>query len=423
MSSQKPKRSSKSKQSKQYCSQSSDMERLETPAWVETLKSDLIDILEKKMSEFKDELRNEVNRALESSDIVQKIASNQKQINEQQVVTNIIQRRHRELNVRLQKLEAYSMRENVVVSGIPEQDGETEQNVLEKTRLLMSQQLELQDVDKINITRCHRMYQPMHTKYQNNTTNPHTRPRDIIVRFYSYTDKSRVMQAARNLKGTGIFLNDQYPREMESRRRILRPIMNHAKYLKKKASIVQDRLIIDGKTYDMDNLNQIPFDTAVIATKSSDTCLLFGGRLAIFSNFHTSTFTINGLSYSSVEQYYQREKAMAMNNANIATEIMMETDPGIIKRLGGSIVMNDDQLKQFKQLEVMEKGIWEKFCQNPSLRKSLLDTKDKELVECNPHDRYWGIGRGLRDPMATDKKEWRGANKLGSILMKVRDSL
>ena len=33
-----------------------------------------------------------------------------------------------------------------------------------------------------------------------------------------------------------------------------------------------------------------------------------------------------------------------------------------------------------------------KFVQNPVLLKALLDTKNKTLIECNPHDLLWANG-------------------------------
>ena len=53
-----------------------------------------------------------------------------------------------------------------------------------------------------------------------------------------------------------------------------------------------------------------------------------------------------------------------------------------------------------------------KYEQNKDLKKLLLSTGNKMLVEASPYDDYWGIG-----------KEFNGENKLGKILMKVREKL
>ena len=53
-----------------------------------------------------------------------------------------------------------------------------------------------------------------------------------------------------------------------------------------------------------------------------------------------------------------------------------------------------------------------KFEQNPKLRDYIICTRNEELVEGNNwNDRYWGVCNG------------EGYNKLGRILMLVRDEL
>jgi predicted NAD-dependent protein-ADP-ribosyltransferase YbiA (DUF1768 family) len=44
-------------------------------------------------------------------------------------------------------------------------------------------------------------------------------------------------------------------------------------------------------------------------------------------------------------------------------------------------------------------------------------------VEASPRDRKWGIGLGMRNADALDRKKWRGSNILGQVLMDVRDEL
>lgn len=62
----------------------------------------------------------------------------------------------------------------------------------------------------------------------------------------------------------------------------------------------------------------------------------------------------------------------------------------------------------------MEDVVRAKFYQNPRLAKRLLSTKDMELIEGNTwNDTYWGI----------DLRSMDGQNRLGKILMKIRDEL
>jgi ribA/ribD-fused uncharacterized protein len=88
-----------------------------------------------------------------------------------------------------------------------------------------------------------------------------------------------------------------------------------------------------------------------------------------------------------------------------------------MKQLGNSIKLSTAQIKKFKALEVTEKGVWEKFRQNPNLRDVLKGTDDLTLVECNIHDSYWAIGRSLHGDLADNKTKWKGTNHLDNILM------
>jgi ribA/ribD-fused uncharacterized protein len=66
---------------------------------------------------------------------------------------------------------------------------------------------------------------------------------------------------------------------------------------------------------------------------------------------------------------------------------------------------------------------WGKYSSNDHLKTVLLETGDKIIVEASPYDRIWGVGLGENDPKILDQSKWRGQNKLGQVLMKVREKL
>ena len=45
------------------------------------------------------------------------------------------------------------------------------------------------------------------------------------------------------------------------------------------------------------------------------------------------------------------------------------------------------------------------------------------LVECNPHDRVFGVGLSINSPDALIPEKWKGTNLLGRILVSVREEL
>ena len=71
----------------------------------------------------------------------------------------------------------------------------------------------------------------------------------------------------------------------------------------------------------------------------------------------------------------------------------------------------------------MYKAILAKFRSDEKLKKQLLDTYPKILVEGTPFDPIWGVMIKWDDDRILDEKNWRGQNLLGKVLMKVRKDL
>ena len=71
-----------------------------------------------------------------------------------------------------------------------------------------------------------------------------TRP--IVCRFKSFKDRELVRNAAVALKGSRYGVNEQYPKEINDRRKSLWPFFKEAKDQKKKVHFKKDKLFIDG---------------------------------------------------------------------------------------------------------------------------------------------------------------------------------
>ena len=61
----------------------------------------------------------------------------------------------------------------------------------------------------------------------------------------------------------------------------------------------------------------------------------------------------------------------------------------------------------------MEAAVAAKFRQNPDLLKKLKATGTRSLIECNPHEKFWGNGMSLYDKAASDNTKWKGRNMMG----------
>ena len=88
----------------------------------------------------------------------------------------------------------------------------------------------------------------------------------------------------------------------------------------------------------------------------------------------------------------------------------IDLPPNKAKSLGRKVHLRPDwdQVKDQIMYEICKC----KFTQNPTLKLMLIKTSDQELIEGNYwKDTYWGVCKGI------------GQNKLGKILMRLREEL
>lgn len=135
----------------------------------------------------------------------------------------------------------------------------------------------------------------------------------------------------------------------------------------------------------------------------------FRGEYHFLSNFHTSPFTLDGMSCLNVEAGFQAMKTLDPADRR---RIAAMADPSEAKRAGRRVRLRPDweEVKDRVMLDL----VTAKFQQNPDLAEKLLATGDAELCEGNTwHDSYWGV----------DAATGRGRNQLGKTLMQIREAL
>jgi len=141
------------------------------------------------------------------------------------------------------------------------------------------------------------------------------------------------------------------------------------------------------------------------------------------SNWFESSFKIDNIEFVSMEQYMMYEKAVLFNDMEIAAQILKLSDAATVKSLGRAVRNYNDVLWNGVRQIVIYKGLIQKFSQNESLKKQLLETSPHILAECAVNDKIWGIGLSMKDENRFNMKKWSGQNLLGFTLMQVRDDL
>ena len=141
------------------------------------------------------------------------------------------------------------------------------------------------------------------------------------------------------------------------------------------------------------------------------------------SNWYLSPFTLDGIVFSSVEQYIMYRKCMLFGDDKSAKSVMETQDPAKQQLIARSASgYNDTVWKGIRQV-IATRGIIEKFRQNPDLQAQLLETKDAYLIECAVSDRAWACGISLYSGARRNISNWKGSNILGFTLMEVRSIL
>jgi ribA/ribD-fused uncharacterized protein len=132
----------------------------------------------------------------------------------------------------------------------------------------------------------------------------------------------------------------------------------------------------------------------------------FKGINEFLSNFYNAPVEYEGILYLNNEAAFQSAKVLVKEERIKFANIQ----PNIAKSLGRKVKLRKDW-EQVKD-KVMYDCVKDKFERNEELGKKLLGTGQAQLIEGNWwNDDYWGVCKG------------KGQNKLGKILMQVREEL
>ncbi|MFR9779928.1 NADAR family protein [Micromonospora sp. MS34] len=141
------------------------------------------------------------------------------------------------------------------------------------------------------------------------------------------------------------------------------------------------------------------------------------------SQWWPAPFTVDGRTYATAEHWMMWRKATLFGDAEVAERILAAPHPHRAKSLGRQVRGFDEATWAARRYAVVVDGSVPKFGQHEELRRFLLGTGQRVLVEASPVDRIWGIGLAADDPRAADPARWRGDNLLGFALMAARAAL
>ena len=152
--------------------------------------------------------------------------------------------RMEETEKKLDDLEGRSKRNNLIFTGLQAQsDNESWEDCEKLVNGVLRDQLKFND--DVQFDRVHRLHRGANSP--------------IVARFTLFKDKQRVFKAKRMLSGSEggstIFIGEDFSKRVREVRRKLVPFLKEAKAKNKKATIVFDHLVIDGKRFYFDSVN------------------------------------------------------------------------------------------------------------------------------------------------------------------------
>ena len=119
-----------------------------------------------------------------------------------------------------------------------------------------------------------------------------------------------------------------------------------------------------------------------------------------FSNWYPSKFVVDGICFTSMEQFMMYRKAVWFQDHEIAEKILATEDAARIKELGRMVAGYEDLIWSGIRQMVVYEGLIKKFSQNSELCEQLLNTGDAMLSKTGSGelDLRWTIQNGLIRP-------------------------
>ncbi len=133
------------------------------------------------------------------------------------------------------------------------------------------------------------------------------------------------------------------------------------------------------------------------------------GEYGCFSNFSRHPIFLDGKRWPTSEHYFQAQKFCGTEHEEA---VRLCKKPSEAASLGRSRKLPLRHDWEGVKDQVMLEAVRAKFTQHEDLKATLLGTGDAVLVEHTANDSYWGDGG-----------DGSGKNRLGQILMQVREEL
>lgn len=146
---------------------------------------------------------------------------------------------------KINSLQREIRKKNIVIKGVEETENEIEKvtydkviSIIQKIGITINPKEDIDVVKRIG-------------KYKNE------RKRPILIKLTKESTKFMILKNAKNLKGTDIWIDEDYPKEVQEERRRLIPEMKEARNKGYSAQMKYNKLIINNEVYQAENLTEM----------------------------------------------------------------------------------------------------------------------------------------------------------------------
>lgn len=158
-----------------------------------------------------------------------------------------------------------------------------------------------------------------------------------------------------------------------------------------------------------------------INQKTSESCFIFSSGWNPLSNFYPSPFVVQGRRFRTAQHYYQYLKAEAFGDVELCNMMLQEPSPKAVGDMATVIKDFNEVEWNTRADEAMKKALRAKFSACVVPRRFLVGTGTTKIIFATRHQTYWGNGLDYDDEMNPYPDSWEGVNKLGEMLMELRE--
>ena len=222
----------------------------------------------------------------------------------------------------LNKMENMALEHLLIVKGIQEELKETEQMICDKVHIVLlkimqgdTEDQKLANAKQISIKSIRRL-----GRFSKHRIRP------LSKELHHKQDIEYILENRYDLE-QGIYVDREYPMDIERKRKTLLPVLRAAKRsseFEKHSRLEDDKIVLKGLSYSVNTLNQLPEELNIfkVMTRETGNVVGFFGEINPLSNFYPAAFAYDGVHYISSEQFIQSHKAKFFGDVDMYNQIM-----------------------------------------------------------------------------------------------------